>query len=151
VVQRPELAALVGYSDEVLERERRLLIQRVAGLEERVQLHRSVLQQLEVELSAEQSLLREIEELTDRRPQLRLERLDRELRGQRLREVAIEVLQRKAHDGPIHYREWFSLVRAAGWEVRGRNPLNTFLTEIGRADGVERVGQRSGLYQLTPN
>ena len=111
--------------------------------------HRAVLEQLESQLAADRGLLREIEELTDRRPQMRLERLDRELRGRRLREVAVEVLRRGGHDDAVHYREWFSLVRAEGWEIRGRDPLNTFLTEVGRAEGIERVGRRTGMYRLT--
>jgi hypothetical protein len=139
---------LVACSDEILERERRSLIGRVAQLERRVETHRAVLEQLECQLVADQGLLREIEELTDRRPQLRLERLDRELRGRRLREVAVDVLRRRGRDDAVHYREWFSLVRADGWEIRGRDPLNTFLTEVGRAEGVERVGQRTGMYRL---
>ena len=139
---------LVACSDEVLERERRLLIERVAQLKRRVDTHRGVLEQLELQLAVDESLLREIEELTDRRPQLRLERLDRELSGQRLREVAVDVLRRRCGDA-VHYREWFSLVRAEGWEIRGRDPLNSFLTEVGRAAGVERVGRRTGMYRLT--
>lgn len=139
---------LVACSDAVLERERRSLIKRVAQLERRVETHRAVVEQLEHQLAADQGLLREIEELTDRRPQIRLERLDRELRGQRLREVAVEILRRRGDRDALHYREWFSLVRAEGWEIRGRDPLNTFLTEVGRTDGVERVGQRTGLYRL---
>lgn len=79
---------------------------------------------------------------------MRLERLDRELRGRRLRQVAVEVLRRRGNADAVHYREWFALVRADGWEIRGRDPLNTFLTELGRTDGVERVGQRTGLYRL---
>lgn len=139
---------LVACSDQVLERERRVLIERVEGLKQRVSTHRSVLEQLEVQLAVDERLLREIEELTDRRPQLRLERLDRELSGQRLREVAVEVLRRRRGRDAVHYREWFSLVRAEGWEVRGRDPLNSFLTEVGRAGGVERVGRRTGMYRL---
>jgi hypothetical protein len=140
---------LVSASDAVLERERGALIEQVAELADRVELHREVLQQLEVELSSAQRLLREVEELTDRRPQLRLERLDRQLKGQRLQEVAVEVLRRRAHpDHPIHYREWFGLLRAAGYEVAAKDPLNAFLTGVGRAADVERVGRRSGLYRL---
>lgn len=139
---------LVACSDAVLERERRSLIERVAQLERRVETHRAVVEHLEHQLAADHGLLREIEELTDRRPQMRLERMDRELRGQRLREVAVEVLRRRGDGDAVHYREWFSLMRAEGWEVRGRDPLNTFLTEVGRTDGVERVGQRTGLYRL---
>jgi RecB family endonuclease NucS len=111
-----------------------------------------MLEQLEVELSSKQRLLREIEELTDRRPQLRLERLDRQLKGRRLQEVAVEVLRQRAGvDAIIHYREWFGWLRAEGYEVSGRDPLNTFLTSVGRAHGVERVGQRTGLYRLAPS
>jgi hypothetical protein len=140
--------ALVAYSDEVLESERRSLIARISTLEPRVNTHRTVLQQLEAELAADQNLLREIEELTERRPQLRIERLDRELRGQRLREVAVEILRLRCGSDAIHYREWFSLLRAEGWEIRSKNPVNSFLTEIGRATDVERVGHRTGMYRL---
>jgi hypothetical protein len=139
---------LVAFSDALLERERRSLIERVSQLEQRAEAHRTVLEQLESQLATDQALLREVEELTDRRPQMRLERLDRELRGRRLREVAVDVLRRRGEGDMLHYREWFSLLRSEGWEVRGRDPLNTFLTEVGRTDGVERVGQRTGLYRL---
>ena len=146
--KRDGALALVSYSDEVLESERRALMERIAVLDRRVDAHRSVLQQLEAELASDQHLLREIEELTERRPQLRIERLDRELRGQRLREVAVEILRRRGGDDAIHYREWFSLLRAEGWEIRSKNPVNSFLTEIGRTADVERVGHRTGMYRL---
>lgn len=139
---------LVACSDAVLERERRTLIDRLAQAERRVETHRAIVEQLEEQLATDQRLLREIEELTDRRPQMRLERLDRELRGRRLREVAVDVLRLRGNGDAVHYREWFGLLRAEGWEIRGRDPLNTFLTELGRTDGVERVGQRTGLYRL---
>lgn len=147
----PELTVsdLAEASDDLLQRERGSLHARVEDLTRRVELHRTVLGQLEVELAADQRLLREIEELSDRRPQLRLERLDRQLRGRRLQEVAVEVLRRRlGADQTVHYREWFALLRADGYEVGGRDPLNTFLTGVGRAEGVERVGQRTGLYRL---
>ena len=146
--KRDGALALVSYSDEVLESERRALMERIAVLDRRVVAHRSVLQQLEAELASDQHLLREIEELTERRPQLRIERLERELRGQRLREVAVEILRRRGGDDAIHYREWFSLLRAEGWEIRSKNPVNSFLTEIGRTADVERVGHRTGMYRL---
>jgi hypothetical protein len=112
-------------------------------------MHREVLQDLEQQLAHEERLLREIEELADRRPQLRLERLDRQLKGRRLQEVAVEVLRRRiGHDQTVHYREWFALLRAEGYEISGRDPVNSFLTGIGRAPGVERVGSRTGLYRV---
>jgi hypothetical protein len=49
---------------------------------------------------------------------------------------------------PIHYREWFDRLRARGHRVSGRDPLANFLPQISRADGVERVGSRTGVYKL---
>ena len=142
----PELSDL---SDELLHAERSLLIEGVADLTRRAGLHRQLLEQLERELAAQSRLLCEIEELMDVRPQLRLERLDRQLRGRRLQEVAVEILRGRAADRrPVHYREWFAYLRAEGYEVAGRDPLATFLTQISRADGIERVGVRRGLYRL---
>jgi hypothetical protein len=68
---------LVTRSDRVLESERVALVERIEQLQRRVDLHRSVYEQLAEQLATEQHMLREIEELQDRRPQLRLERLDR--------------------------------------------------------------------------
>lgn len=145
----PSVNDLVGHSDQVLERERQALLQRVYELRQRALMHREVLDHLEQQLALEERMLREIEELSDRRPQLRLERLDRQLKGRRLQEVAVEVLRRRiGRDQAIHYREWFGLLRAEGYEISGRDPVNSFLTGIGRAPGVERVGSRTGLYRI---
>lgn len=138
---------LAAVSDELLRQERSALLNGIADLTRRTALHRQLLEQLEVDLAAQTRLLREIDELMDLRPQLRLERLDRQLRGRRLQEVAVEVLRRHRGHAPIHYREWFSFLRAEGYEVSGRDPLATFLTQVSRAEGVERVGARSGLYR----
>ena len=140
---------LTNFSDELLRRERGALLHGMADLTRRAELHRRLLDQLEVELATQTRLLREIEELIDLRPQLRLERLDRQLRGRRLQEVAVEVLQRRVSDRrPVHYREWFAYLRSEGYEVGGRDPLATFLTKVSRAHGVERVGSRTGLYRV---
>jgi hypothetical protein len=137
------------FSDKVLRSERGRLIASVDQLRRRVDVHRQVLDELEAQLAREESLLREIEELSDHRPQLRLERLDKQLHGRRLREISVEILRQERGTGePIHYREWFSLVRARGFEVGGKDPLQTFLTGVGRADAVESLGGRSGLYRL---
>ena len=140
---------LADLSNELLQRERGGLLEGIDDLTRRAALHRLLLDQLELELAAQTRLLSEIEELMDVRPQLRLERLDRQLRGRRLQEVAIEILRSRAADRrPVHYREWFAYLRADGYEVAGRDPLATFLTQISRAEGVERVGVRRGLYRL---
>lgn len=135
------------FSDDLLRQERSALLTGITDLTRRAALHRELLEQLEVDLATQTRLLREIDELMDLRPQLRLERLDRQLRGRRLQEVAVEVLRRRRGDEPTHYREWFAFLRAEGYEVSGRDPLATFLTQISRAEGIERIGERSGLYR----
>lgn len=140
---------LVACSDRVLDEERGSLVEQIELLQRRVELHRTVFEQLAEQLANKTRLFREIEELQDRRPQLRLERLDRELKGRRLQEVAVDVLRRRAGtDAVVHYREWFSMLQAEGFEIGGRNPINTFLTNVNRAASVRRVGDRSGLYRL---
>lgn len=141
--------ALATASDRVLQKERQRLANSIDELRRRAEIHREMLESMEEQLAREERLLREVEELSDRRPQLRLERLDRQLRGKRLQEVAVEVLRREVGvDQAIHYREWFALLRAHDFEIRGKDPLNTFLTGLGRAEGVESIGGRSGLYRL---
>lgn len=142
------VSQLVEQSDRILQRERTGLARRIAALKERVAVHRGLLDELEVELAKQQRLLREVDELADRRPQLRLERLDKQLKGRRIQEVAVEILRSNRPDEVVHYREWFAMLRAEGFEIGGRDPLNTFLTSVGRADAVERLGGRSGLYRL---
>jgi hypothetical protein len=147
--KRDEVVGLAAASDRVLQRERQHLTKSIVELRERAEIHREMLESMEEQLAQEERLLREVEELSDQRPQLRIERLDRQLRGKRLQEVAVEVLRREVGvDQTIHYRQWFSLLRAQGFEIRGKDPLNTFLTGVGRADGVESIGGRSGLYRL---
>ena len=93
-------------------------------------------------------LLRRMDEMLGLAPQLSLE-AHRELRGQKLQEIAIELLRQKRGAGvEVHYREWFGLIVEAGMHVAGKDPLNTFLTQIARAEGVESVRPRSGLYRL---
>jgi hypothetical protein len=75
--------------------------------------------------------------------------LSDELRGERLRDVAGEVLWRHFSAGDVvHYKQWFELVVADGHRIGGKNPAATFLTQVARVDSVERVGRRSGLYKL---
>lgn len=91
--------------------------------------------------------IREIEELLGLAPQLSLEGVEGELRGARLREVALYVLQHEVGEEPVHYRRWYELVTAR-YRVAGKDPLATFLAAISRIAGIEKIGRRSGLYQL---
>lgn len=94
-------------------------------------------------------LLRQIDEMLGLAPQLSLDTLHGELRGQRLQEIAVELLRQKKGTGSVvHYREWYSLLLEAGLRVAGKDPLATFLTQIARAPDVESIRPRSGLYRL---
>jgi len=70
------------------------------------------------------------------------------LRGPAIRRAAVEVL-RALPERPqaLHYRAWFDAVRAAGFEVAGKDPLAVFLTQLSRSPVVRR-GTQSGVYEL---
>lgn len=125
------------------------MVARVDELRVRADRLRALAEQAERLASGEEHYLRELEGLLGISPQLRIESLNIRLRGQRLQEVAIDILLRERGPGkPIHYREWYELLRAAGHQVAGKDPLGNFLVHIGRTPRVERVAPRSGLYQL---
>lgn len=70
-----------------------------------------------------------------------------ELRGQEVRDVAVEVLLR--HRGPgatLHYRQWFGLLQQEGYRIAGRDALATFLTQIRRSPVVRPASNRAGYY-----
>jgi hypothetical protein len=93
--------------------------------------------------------IRELGEILEIEDQLSIVDLSEQLRGERLREVASEVLWRHFRAGDVvHYKQWFELVVADGYGIGGKNPAATFLTQVARVDSVERVGRRSGLYRL---
>jgi hypothetical protein len=93
--------------------------------------------------------IRELGELLGIESQLSIIELSDDLRGERLREIATDVLWRHHRIGDVvHYRHWFNLVIADGHRIGGKNPTATFLTQVARVSSVERVGRRSGLYRL---
>jgi DNA-binding Lrp family transcriptional regulator len=98
----------------------------------------------------EQSL-RELAELLGIEPQMCLESLDERLSGHRLREIAVQVLAEHHGPGqPVHYKDWYALLRDAGYAVGGQDPLRNFLTSVSKAPEIEAVGRRTGLYLLKP-
>jgi hypothetical protein len=113
---------------------------------------RELADRIEEQTAGDEALLLEMEEILGLAPQMRFEALDRRLGGRRLREIAVEVLERQPDSGrEIHYRDWYALLEAAGYQVAGRDPLATFLAAVRRIERVQAVGHRSGLYQLIAN
>lgn len=98
---------------------------------------------------SQEAALRDLAELVGIDPQLRLEQLDARLRGQRLQEIAVQVLAERHPEGePIHYKEWYALLREAGYSIGGKDPQATFLASISRSPRVRSIGRRSGLYVI---
>jgi hypothetical protein len=123
--------------------------QRVEELREQSQRMRQLADDVESDLAANVRLLHQLDEMLGDAPQLSMASTDETLRGQRLREVAIQVL--KHHKGvaaTVHYRDWYELVVFDGHRVAGKDPVATFLTQVSRAPEIESVGRRSGLYRL---
>jgi hypothetical protein len=132
-----------------IRREHPQAAQRVAALREQALRLRSLSEHAERELEEAMRTLRSIEELLGIAPQLSLDAFGGELRGRRLREIAIEILRKRRNPSAIvHYREWYELLAAAGIRVAGKDPLATFLTQVSQSPEVESVRPRSGLYRL---
>ncbi|HST39438.1 MAG TPA: hypothetical protein VLK58_08005 [Conexibacter sp.] len=71
------------------------------------------------------------------------------LKGAAIRSAAIAVLLARptGAETPIHYKEWFRALEAAGHHVAGKDPLAVFLTQISRSPVVRRTPD-SGVYEL---
>jgi hypothetical protein len=131
------------------EREREVARDRVEGLVAQAERLRWLADAAESDLAAAARLLGQLDEILGFAPQLSISEVDEMLRGQRLREVAIQVLKRRRGEGAtVHYREWFELLVADGHRVAGKDPVATFLTQLSRAPEVEPIGRRTGMYRL---
>ena len=70
------------------------------------------------------------------------------LRGPRIREHAVRALAAAEHgDAPIHYRDWYALLRSSGYVATGQNPLATFLSQIRRSPLVSSTTTK-GVYVM---
>ncbi|HET9164098.1 MAG TPA: hypothetical protein VFN89_11750 [Solirubrobacterales bacterium] len=129
--------------------QRRRLIGRIEQEQEELEVLRALVENLADQLSRDEYMLRQVDSALGTAPQLTLEQANLRLRGQDLERVAVEVLQEeRGADAEVHYREWFELLRARGYLVSGKQPINTFLAQIGRSNAVESVGRRTGRYRL---
>lgn len=136
-------------SDGVFESECQDLTRQIVSQRDRAERLRTLADHLDEQAERDEHLLGELRAALGLDPQLRIEDLDRRLKGRRLREVASEILSREVGPGtPIHYKQWYGLLRQAGFVVGGRDPIATFLAQVQRTPNVVRVGSRTGIYQL---
>jgi hypothetical protein len=132
-----------------VEDEREVVVERLATLRMQAERLHAVVDELDRNVEETARLLRQIDEMLGLAPQLSLEASHGELRGQRLREIAVDLLRQKKDVGEIvHYKDWYQFLLEAGVRAAGKDPLATFLTQIARAPAVESVRPRSGLYRL---
>lgn len=151
--RRESMEHMPGAADlpmtESLRREYEQMLQRLEKGRERAQRLRDLADQATDQVMADERLVRSLAEVLGVSPQATIHDLGGAIRGQRLREVAVEVLKKHVQPGDeVHYREWFGLLRDEDVVVAGRDPLATFLAQVSRSDAVEAVGGRSGRYRL---
>jgi hypothetical protein len=133
----------------MVERERQAVAERLDGLREQSERLHALTETVDRDVEETARLLRGIDEMLGTAPQLSLDALNGQVRGQKLRELAVEMLRQKKGLGvTIHYRDWYALVVESGVRVGGKDPIAAFLTQVSRAEGVESVRPRSGLYRL---
>ena len=148
VVARPG-CAVDAHLEVALREEYQALTRRLGERRERIASLTRLVGALEHQADEDERLVREVAGLLGEAPQLRIDELDPRLSGQRLIEVATELLRRRDDPTtPVHYRDWFELVRRRGYHVAGKDPLANFLAHVNRAPEVESVGRRTGLYRL---
>lgn len=145
----PSPSALSAELRAAADAERALVMERVRSLTEQSRRMHDMATAVDDDLASAQRLLCQLDEMLGLAPQLSITHADDVLRGQHLRDVAIQTL--KAHRGEgvsMHYREWYDLVVQDGHRIVGKDPVASFLTQVSRAPEVESVGRRSGLYRL---
>lgn len=135
--------------DQALLSEALALTRRIEAQVEQAERLRLLADRIDDQTQRERALLEQLESALGRSVQLSINDLDGRLRGQRLLEVAIALLEEKMGRGQeIHYRDWFQLLQNHGYRVGGKDPVATFLAQINRAEAVESLGNRSGRYRL---
>lgn len=135
--------------DQALLGEAVALKRRIEAQVEQAERLRLLADRIDEQTQRDRALLQQLESALGRSIQLSIDDLDGRLRGQRLLDVAITLLEEQMGRGQeIHYRDWFQLLQSHGYRVGGKDPLGTFLAQINRAETVESVGKRTGRYRL---
>jgi hypothetical protein len=138
---------LSDHVQEAVGRERHLVAARLEELRRQSARLHELVERVDNDVADTARLLRQMDEMIGLAPQLSLD-VHGELRGQKLQDIAVELLRQRGAGVEVHYRDWFELLLDAGARVAGKDPLGSFLTQVSRAPAVESVRPRSGLYRL---
>jgi hypothetical protein len=135
--------------DAALQAEYRVLAASVAQHREQAERLQALADHARAQAGRDEQTLIGLAQILGLDPQMVIEQLDERLRGARLQEIAVRVLADHHQPGEaVHYKQWYGLLRAAGFTVGGKDPLASFLAAVSRSPHVRAVGQRSGLYVL---
>jgi hypothetical protein len=117
---------------------------------------RERLEAVELEIGAVDEQMRLLEDIAEPPPsEIQIRKVapadggPEQLGGARIREVAVPMLLRLHGEGPIHYRDWYSLFRSEGYEAAGKRPDAVFLNQVSRSPLV-RSSTKSGFYLVDP-
>jgi hypothetical protein len=145
----PPARAEPGAMSETLQAEYRALAASVAAQRERAERLQGLAEHARSQAQRDEEALLDLARILGLDPQTCMEQLDERLRGQRLAEIAVRVLSDvRGVEQPTHYKEWYGLLRAAGYSVAGKDPVASFLAAVSKSPRVRGVGQRSGLYMV---
>lgn len=129
---------------DILMAQRQNLLGQIEQERQQISALEQVVQDLSQQLERRQHVLEELDSVLGMTHQLRLDEASVLLRGRRLSEIAIEVLvEERGAAAEVHYTEWFSLLKEKGHLVAGKQPLNTFLTQINRSPVVRAGGAQN--------
>ncbi len=142
-------AEMPSRFDDAMQAEYRALAASIAAQRERAERLQDLADHARAQAEQDERALSSLAGVLGLGPQMCLELLDDRLRGHRLQEIAVRVLAKHRRPGEsVHYKQWYGLLREAGYTVGGKDPLATFLASVSRSPHVRGVGQRSGLYVL---
>jgi hypothetical protein len=135
--------------DEAMRAEYRALAASIAQQRERAEQLQDLADHARAQAEHDEQALIGLARVLGLDPQMCLDQLDERLRGQRLQEIAVQVLaEHHAPGEPVHYKQWYGLLRSAGYAIGGKDPVATFLATVSRSPHIRAMGQRSGLYVL---
>jgi hypothetical protein len=142
--------ATTKFSDGFLEsvkEERDRLADQVAQLRLAAAKHQELAATLGRDATTLEMRLRDLENMVEAEPAP--SKPSEPLRGREIWETALAALLRvRSQPVEIHYRQWYELVIGDGRAIAGKDPLASFLTQIGRSPLVQRVRERAGYYRV---
>jgi hypothetical protein len=131
-----------------LTRQREKIASRSKSLREQLGVLENQMHELDERIDSLRALIGERELKNLQKPAPSHAGNNKALAGSAIRVAAVRVLvESGGSDTPIHYRDWFELLRNAGHEVAGKRPDAVFLSQVSRSPVVKGT-TKAGIYEL---